>query len=440
MTVAIQFYAHFVTGGNGATGLTVTTDVYTVAKSNAAVVQVTTASTAGEIGDGGYVYRYATADLDTYDYFAVLKTTGTADQKQIPSLWSNYGIGNAAAIAGTAPASTALSTAVWTSTAASYLDASISSRLTYYESDTAAAGGNTTITLGSSANATNDNFYVGCQVSIMSGTGAHQTRVITGYVASTKVATVGRAWIVNPNGTSVYHIEPFQSPALDSTLAVTLTSAEHALWAAAPWNELATAHNLANTTGKMLQDINNNASLAALNVPPTTDEISTGVWSDSTAYAPGSKGAQLASAGSAGDPLINAVPGVYAAGSAGYALGRIGTSPITVTSPVGVASSLTLYVGDDYKSADGRSIDISSVSYPSLTGATVAMRARMRTDPNGLTFSGSVVNSTTARIELTSAQTLSIGNGRGTYDIRATLSTSSAVVTLVEGTLVMKTI
>lgn len=72
-------------------------------------------------------------------------------------------------------------------------------------SGTAQAGAASTITLDAGASATNS-LYNGQWISIMSGTGAGQTRLITGYVGSTKVVTVANAWITNPDSSSVFRI------------------------------------------------------------------------------------------------------------------------------------------------------------------------------------------------------------------------------------------
>lgn len=72
---------------------------------------------------------------------------------------------------------------------------------------TAQAGGASTITLDASASAT-DSLYNGLAVLIISGTGAGQARVITGYVGSTKVATVTPAWVTNPSSSSVFILAP----------------------------------------------------------------------------------------------------------------------------------------------------------------------------------------------------------------------------------------
>lgn len=78
--------------------------------------------------------------------------------------------------------------------------------------NTAQAGGASTITLDSGANASNDH-YNGTVVVLLEGTGANpalsvpeRTRRITGYVGSTKVATVDAAWDTNPDATTVFLI------------------------------------------------------------------------------------------------------------------------------------------------------------------------------------------------------------------------------------------
>jgi hypothetical protein len=93
---------------------------------------------------------------------------------------------------------------------------------------TASAGGNTTITLAGGS--TVDNYYNHQIVQITAGTGLGQANVIVGYVGSTKVATVGRAWKTNPDNTSVFQVKPpiVMSPwnLLEGTLsAATATTA-----------------------------------------------------------------------------------------------------------------------------------------------------------------------------------------------------------------------
>lgn len=72
---------------------------------------------------------------------------------------------------------------------------------------TAQAGGASSITLDSGASAT-DNYYNGDIILIVAGTGVGQSRVITAYVGSTKVATVNASWSTNPDSTSRFVIVP----------------------------------------------------------------------------------------------------------------------------------------------------------------------------------------------------------------------------------------
>ncbi len=70
----------------------------------------------------------------------------------------------------------------------------------------AQAGGASSITLDADSSATND-FYNDDVVIIDVGTGVGQSRIITAYNGTSKVATVDSAWITNPDSTSEYLIE-----------------------------------------------------------------------------------------------------------------------------------------------------------------------------------------------------------------------------------------
>lgn len=107
-----------------------------------------------------------------------------------------------------------------------------------FRSGTAQAGTSTTITLDASASATN-NIYNYSIVSIISGTGALQSRQITAYTGSSKVATVGIAWTTNPSSDSVFVITPLGVDA--ATLAAI---------ADAVWDEARSGHATAGTFGE----------------------------------------------------------------------------------------------------------------------------------------------------------------------------------------------
>jgi hypothetical protein len=70
---------------------------------------------------------------------------------------------------------------------------------------TAQAGASSTITLASGASSSNG-AYVGMRIATTGGTGSGQERLIIGYVGSSKVATVDRAWATTPDATTVYSI------------------------------------------------------------------------------------------------------------------------------------------------------------------------------------------------------------------------------------------
>ncbi len=82
-----------------------------------------------------------------------------------------------------------------------------SQTLTYIaNTGTAQAGTATTITLASAASAV-DGTYVGMSIQLTSGTGSgDDTKQISSYIGSTKVATIFGIWATNPDSTSVYKI------------------------------------------------------------------------------------------------------------------------------------------------------------------------------------------------------------------------------------------
>jgi len=76
---------------------------------------------------------------------------------------------------------------------------------------TAQAGStSTTIKLAAASSATDD-AYTAMYVTITGGTGSGQTKLITDYVGSTKVATVDSAWTTIPDATSTYSLAVFNS-------------------------------------------------------------------------------------------------------------------------------------------------------------------------------------------------------------------------------------
>lgn len=88
ISTAVIFYAHYIDTKVGATGLTVTVDVWEIARDGTAT-EIVTGGSATEIGDGLYRYLLAAGSVDTAaEYVAVFKTANTdVDQRDIPAIW-----------------------------------------------------------------------------------------------------------------------------------------------------------------------------------------------------------------------------------------------------------------------------------------------------------------------------------------------------------------
>lgn len=134
------------------------------------------------------------------------------------------------------------------------------------------------------------------------------------------------------------------------------------------------------------------------------------------------------------DILSATVPGAYVSGSVGVALGRIGSAQVTITSPVSDDGTIVLIYGDDYKHSDGRALTFSGTNWPTLTSGTISLRVQAS---SVVAISGTVTSASTCRVEVTSAQTISIGLGVWTYDLEATLA-SGFVATLQQGTITIR--
>ena len=178
------------------------------------------------------------------------------------------------------------------------------------------------------------------------------------------------------------------------------------------------------------------ASYVAPTTPPTAAAISDAVWDELTAghTVTGSTGAALSAAGGAADPLLNDVPGSYPSGSAGAALGRIGSNTVTIVSPVADTGEITLIYGDDYLYADGRALTFTGTTWPTITGGTIALIAQAATV---VSLAGVVTGAAACYVSLTSTQVNSLGVGVYTYDLQVTLS-NTHVVTLQQGTILVQ--
>lgn len=146
------------------------------------------------------------------------------------------------------------------------------------------------------------------------------------------------------------------------------------------------------------------------------------------------------------DVLLNSVPGTYPSGSAGYALGRIGSGQIEVTGIVVEDGNATIFQGDSYLAVDGRAIEWTNtgVAWPSLAGAVVTFNVNLSTGSavvTGSPFAMTIITpdapNQKVRLELTAAQTGAFPIDALPFAIKATLADAS-IVTLLTGSMLVK--
>ncbi len=107
-----------------------------------------------------------------------------------------------ASAADAAPTAGAIADAVWDEARSGHVaDGSFGRALAGYDS-TARAGTATTIQLASAETAIPTNR----SIHLVDGTGAGQSRIVTGYDGGTKTATVHLAWTTNPDATTKYYL------------------------------------------------------------------------------------------------------------------------------------------------------------------------------------------------------------------------------------------
>jgi hypothetical protein len=284
----------------------------------------------------------------------------------------------------------------------------------FLHSGTAQGGGASTITLDAGASATN-NFYQDAVVFIRSGTGAGQCALISSYVGSTKVATINGTWATNPNSTSVFSLLPFGSISASVSGNVTVGGyaagqdpASYLL--VTPANKLATdasgdvtfnnstiatVTNLTNaptsgdftaamktslnaatpaSVGSVTATVNANVVSYAAGEDPATLVLDATASGHDTA---GTIGQKINAAGGASDPLTNDVPGSYAAGTAGHALGnldatvssRLATSGYTTPPTTSAIASAVMSDVSDTVGADVVAIKAKTDNLPASPAA-----------------------------------------------------------------------
>jgi hypothetical protein len=136
-----------------------------------------------------------------------------------------------------------------------------------------------------------------------------------------------------------------------------------------------------------------------------------------------------------------AVADVDEAAIAAAVVAGIGGADVTISSPVASdGTTVTIVRGDDYNSADGRSIiwtGATADQWPDLSGATVVLTAINQNDILRKTLTVTQATGTQQfNMQLTNEET-EITSGRYKYDVQATLA-SGNVITMLVGELIVK--
>lgn len=139
-----------------------------------------------------------------------------------------------------APSASTVAAAVWNEAMSGHVsEGSFGSMLQSAHEGTAQAGTSTSITLDATGSSSTNDFYNYQIIAIVSGTGAGQSRQITDYNGSTKVATVDPGWTTTPSTDSNYVIKDLG-----------IDAATTGQIAASVWDEARSGHQTAGTFGE----------------------------------------------------------------------------------------------------------------------------------------------------------------------------------------------
>lgn len=284
---------------------------------------------------------------------------------------------------------------------------------------TAVSATTNTITFNADASSM-DGAYDPALICIVGGTGVGQSRLVYQYAGSTKTATVDRDWKVVPDNTSEFiifadagreHVNEGLIRAATST-TVQLNALGSTQDDAYTGQILFLKSGTGADQARRVKDYDGTTQTVTVDTWDVTPDATTGYVMLPSGMLPDSDIA---------DAVMSAtVPNSHLAGSAGYALGRIGTARISVVSPITTTGDVTTYRGNDNTGSNAISwTKASGAVWPSdLSGWTIAVCVA------GLTFTGSVVVATgsgqSVKVELDNADTLSILTANYTYWVWAT--------------------
>ncbi len=157
--------------------------------------------------------------------------------------------------------------------------------------------------------------------------------------------------------------------------------------------------------------------------------------------------AAVSSRATVANVLAELVPGSYANGTAGYAIGLISAGKVVTVGPAVGSTALTLVRNDSYDADEQRALSFSSEAWPDLAGVT-ELRLTVRRRPQAFGNEGdddvllSVTDNQAFRVvgvgvqtvvfEMSASDTSALlpGNGTGKFDVQATLP---SIVTLITG-------
>ena len=145
----------------------------------------------------------------------------------------------------------------------------------------------------------------------------------------------------------------------------------------------------------------------------------------------------LAAAGSAGDSLTNPVGG-YTAPQVGYYLQRLANTQVEIVSAFDpVTQALSFLYGDDYATADDRSLSFTTTH--DLSGVGTVVRWNVRTPGTITQISCTIVDASTYVLAPTAANLTTIGVGEFDYDIEIVLpGTPTRTITEREGVVTVR--
>ena len=200
------------------------------------VVLASAASSTDDYYNGELLFGWVTADRTNFfsdyilDYVGATRTATVTGIPVSPGATYSYVVAPGGTIPGaSAPSAADNAAAVWNALIASHsTEATFGAffQALQVHVGTAQAGGASSITLDATGSSATDDTYNYQSITIRSGTGAGQTRQITDYNGTTKVATTNLAWTTQPSTDSNYVIHP---NGLD---AATVASIATAVWAA----------------------------------------------------------------------------------------------------------------------------------------------------------------------------------------------------------------